>query len=128
MSWFPSRRRASTSPLCPALPSRNALRKLWFKLAGTPSQTDAAIQLRRERRQPLAAALGQKGLLGRALLEKPLLEKRLRGEVSRTVQLAADNGLQIAVIMPHLHRSQIRWSSVSFVVQRDYETRTCIFE
>jgi hypothetical protein len=52
----------------------------------------------------------------------------LRGEVSRTVQLAADNGLQIAVIMPHLHRSQIRWSSVSFVVQRDYETRTCIFE
>jgi hypothetical protein len=123
MSWFPSRRRASTDPLCPALPSRNALRKLWFKLAGTPSQTDAAIQLTRERRQPLAAALGQKGLLGRALLEK-----RLRGRVSRTAQLAADNGLQIAVIMPHLHRSQIRWSSVSFVAQRGYETCTCIFE
>jgi hypothetical protein len=44
----------------------------------------------RARRQPLAAALGQKGLLA----------KLLRRKVLRKARLAAGNGSQIAVIMP----------------------------
>ena len=61
------------------------------------------------RRQPPAAALGQNGRLG-----KPLRVSRRDRLVAH---LAAGNGLQIAAIMPHLHRSQIRWSSVVSVVR-----------
>jgi hypothetical protein len=64
---------------------------------------NAACRITKQRRQPLAAALAQKGLFG----------THLRGKVSRRSRLSADNGLQIAAIMPHLHRSQIRWSSVN---------------
>jgi len=50
--------------------------------------------LERRRRHPLAAALGQNGRLGKLLRGKTLRRARL------VADLAAGNGLQIAVIMP----------------------------
>jgi hypothetical protein len=98
-----SRSKLPTEPLarksrpCPALPSPQLVPKRVVQQSRQFAEANAAFASCRQRRQPLAAALGQKGRL-----EKLSLIKSLRGSMR-----AAGNGSLIAVIMPHLHRSQI---------------------
>jgi len=101
----------------PAAPSRNSSAKVWFKLADEFAGGERGRAHHTEQRHPLAAALGQNGRL----------EKPLRAKIPRSARLLTGNGSQIAVIMPHLHRSQIRWSSIvaPYAAAR---THTCAFK
>jgi hypothetical protein len=76
------------------------------------------------RLQPLAVALAQ----AVALAEEDLLKILLRGKVSRRAKLTAGIGLQFVIMMPHFHRSQIRWSSVNLSCNAAARPFTCTFE